>query len=57
VCLQGIGDCKFSYSDGKAWQASWGQERGEFPTAIKVKYRFGDESQEREFVVNIPISP
>ena len=56
-CLGDISVCKFSYSDGTAWEDSWGQEKGSFPLAIKVSFRFRDEDKEREFVVNIPISP
>ena len=57
VCLAGISDCKFSYSDGLTWETSWGEDKGHLPLAIKVSFRFKDEDRQRESVVKIPISP
>lgn len=57
VCLEDLSDCKFSYSDGGTWQESWDETKEEFPRMIKITFKFQGENQEREFLVNIPISP
>jgi hypothetical protein len=56
ACLEGIDVCRFSYFDGSAWLDRW-EEEGDLPRAVKINFRYRDESREREFVVNIPISP
>jgi len=54
--LENLGDCKFSYWDGLAWQNSWSEDKGVLPRAIKINFKFSDETKEEEFVVNIPVS-
>jgi len=57
VWLEGLSTCRFSYWDGSAWQASWGEDKGGVPRMIKVNFQFSDETKEQEFIVHIPISP
>jgi len=55
--LDSLSQCKFSYNDLGAWQDSWDEDMDHIPSAIKMSFKFKDEEQLREFVVNIPISP
>jgi hypothetical protein len=57
TCLDKISDCQFSYSDGLAWKDTWSKDKGTHPTMVKITFRFSDETKERDFVVNIPLSP
>jgi hypothetical protein len=57
ICLDNLSDCRFNYSDGKAWLMHWEEDMGQIPKAIKIYFKFSEEEQEREFIVNIPISP
>jgi type II secretory pathway component PulJ len=57
ACLVNLSDCKFSYSDGQVWQENWEETKGALPRMIKITFKFQDENQEREFLVNIPVSP
>ncbi len=57
ICLEGLSDCKFSYSDGQSWETTWGESKGDTPRAIKINFKFQGEDKDREFVVNVPISP
>lgn len=54
ILLEGLSDYRFSYWDGGAWQSSWGKT-GQLPKAVKINFRFADETKEQEFVVNIPV--
>lgn len=56
VCLDGLSDCKFSYSDGQAWFDSWDQNNDELPGLIKVSFKFKGEDSEREFIAQVPVS-
>lgn len=57
IKLDGLADCRFSYSDGKTWNANWSIEEQGLPQMVKLNFRFRDEEAEGEFVVNIPVSP
>ena len=52
--LEGLSDWKFSYWDGGAWQNVWDKTE-QLPKAVKMNFRFADETKEEEFVVNIPV--
>ncbi len=56
IGLAGLDECLFSYSDGSSWKAVWNQQDG-VPRAVKLKFKFKDDTQEHEFLTNIPISP
>lgn len=55
-CMENLGECVFSYSDGAAWKDSWSKTLSEPPMMIKVDFKFKDEDKRRQFVVNIPVS-
>lgn len=57
ACLEGLGGCVFSYSSGQAWLDLWDEKKGLIPRAIKVSFKYKGETKEKEFAVNIPISP
>lgn len=57
ICLGALSECNFSYSDGKDWKASWEQNSGQLPRLLKIDFKFKNETKERDFVVNIPVSP
>ena len=54
LLLEGLSDWKFSYWDGGAWQNVWDKTE-QLPKAVKMNFRFADETKEEEFVVNIPV--
>jgi hypothetical protein len=57
ICLDRLAECRFSYYDGTAWKDSWDKDSASHPSMVKVVFRFNDETKEREFEVNIPVSP
>lgn len=57
ICISELSECKFSYSDGQTWKTTWEEKTGQVPRMIKIDFKFKNETKEREFVVNIPISP
>jgi prepilin-type N-terminal cleavage/methylation domain-containing protein len=56
IALSNISSCGFSYSDGENWQPTWEETRPQFPQAVKINFKFNDETSEREFIVTIPVS-
>lgn len=56
ICLDGLSECSFSYSDGVTWFSSWEENKEELPRAIKIIFKFTGDTQEREFVVRVPVS-
>jgi hypothetical protein len=54
-CLADLGECSFSYSDGADWLAEWSGDLKQPPCAVKIVFRFKDESQIKEFMVRIPV--
>ncbi len=57
ICLEGLRNCKFSYSDGQNWYESWQEDKEGLPSAIKIVYQFQGEDHAEVFIVNIPVSP
>ena len=56
ILLEGLSDCRFSYWDGQTWKTDW-EKAEELPQMIKINFKFADETEEQEFVVNIPVGP
>jgi len=57
ICLENLSECKFMYHDGESWKDSWDKNAQQVPRMIKMVFQYQDEVKEREFVVNIPVSP
>lgn len=55
-CISGLGECKFSYSNGTSWSTYWDQGMGQLPRMIKINFKFSGDTKERELIVNIPVS-
>ena len=56
ILLEGLSDWKFSYWGGGVWQSAW-DKTNQLPKAVKINFRFADETKEQEFVANIPVGP
>ena len=56
ISLNDIGPCSFSYSDGENWKQAWEESQPQFPRAVKINFKFNDETNGREFIVTIPVS-
>jgi prepilin-type N-terminal cleavage/methylation domain-containing protein len=56
ISLNNISSCSFSYSDGENWRQQWEETRPQFPRAVKINFKFNDETNEREFIVTIPVN-
>lgn len=57
ACIGDLSACRFSYSDGESWKTDWDENIEGVPLMLKINFQVKNESQEREFLVNIPISP
>lgn len=57
VCLEDLVDCSFSYSDGSGWKSNWSQTEERLPQLIKITFRYKADTQPKEFIINIPVSP
>jgi prepilin-type N-terminal cleavage/methylation domain-containing protein len=56
VVLRRLADCRFSYGNNTLWQDIWSQDTQELPQMVRMRFRFQDEPQGQEVVVNIPVS-
>jgi hypothetical protein len=56
-CLEGLSECRFSYSDGSTWKSDWDENLKDVPRMIRLVFKFKDEEKVRELVVNVPVSP
>lgn len=57
ICIGELSDCAFSYSDGSNWKTFWNEDSGQLPQMIKLNFKLQYEEEERDFVVNVPVSP
>lgn len=57
TCLEDLVDCGFSYSDGTSWKSIWSQAEQRLPQLIKITFKYKEDLQPKEFIINIPVSP
>lgn len=57
ICLEKLSNCQFMYYDGELWKDTWDATTEHVPRMIKIIFAYQNETKQREFVVNIPVSP